>query len=192
MPASSRRFRNAGETLDSYREPLLVRCPRCGGRAVFRHRTNRLGCQHCGATTCHFWHESVWIQWRCYGCKRWIPPNRRAGADNREQFVDCPGCKRKYILRLPRLSGDRRSVQIFSPAALWLQTACAGNILWACNEHHLSAIRTYVTAELRERMPNVNRSMVSSLPTWVKLAKNRTKVLRAIGRLEKRLKEGSP
>ena len=75
---------------------------------------------------------------------------------------------------------------------LWLQTPCCGRTLWAYNDEHLTFIETLVTATLRERTRDPtfgwsNQSIASRLPSWIKAAENRGQVLRAIGRLRKRL-----
>lgn len=69
---------------------------------------------------------------------------------------------------------------------LWLQISCCGNTLWAYNERHLELLESYVSAKLRERKPKVIRSVASRLPTWIKLAKNRDEILKAIGKLKRK------
>ncbi|MFB7935753.1 hypothetical protein [Streptomyces sp. NPDC056049] len=58
--------------------------------------------------------------------------------------------------------------------------------LWAYDRAHLDLIRRYVAAPLRERAPwyDTGRKMtlVARLPAWIKHAKNRDEVLRAIRR----------
>ncbi|MGE3268988.1 MAG: hypothetical protein AB7P40_09590 [Chloroflexota bacterium] len=70
---------------------------------------------------------------------------------------------------------------------LWLQTPCAGHVLWAWNSWHLDFLERYVSAGLRERTPNINVSLASRLPAWIKSAKNRDDVLKGIRRLRHRL-----
>ncbi len=70
---------------------------------------------------------------------------------------------------------------------LWLQTECCGETLWAYNEKHLEFIENYVAAKLRARIPNQNRSLASRLPKWIKSAKNRDEILKAIGKLKEKL-----
>jgi hypothetical protein len=66
---------------------------------------------------------------------------------------------------------------------LSLQRPCAGEILWVFNEPHLSFIENYVGAKLRERLPNMNRSLASRLPKWMLSAKNRDAVMDATAEL---------
>jgi hypothetical protein len=67
---------------------------------------------------------------------------------------------------------------------LWLQISCCGETLWAYNYRHLQFLEDYVAAKLRERKPNSTRSTASRLPQWIKSAKNREEVLKAIGKLK--------
>jgi len=70
---------------------------------------------------------------------------------------------------------------------LWMQISCCGETLWANNEKHLEFIENYVGARLRERKPFVNKSLASRLPNWIKKAKNREEILKAIGKLKEKL-----
>jgi hypothetical protein len=73
---------------------------------------------------------------------------------------------------------------------VWLQANCCGNVLWAYNVRHLDLLEAYVQARLRERgelVPWAPTSLVERLPTWLKAAKNRTEILRAIKRLRSTL-----
>jgi hypothetical protein len=70
---------------------------------------------------------------------------------------------------------------------LWLEISCCGKSLWAYNEKHLEFLENYIKAKLRERIPNTNKSLVSRLPTWLKSAKNRNEILKAITRLRTKL-----
>lgn len=72
---------------------------------------------------------------------------------------------------------------------LWLAVSCCGETLWAYNEKHLEFIEDYVGAKLRERKPFVNKSMASRLPNWIKSAKNRDEILKAIKKLKSKMAE---
>jgi hypothetical protein len=72
---------------------------------------------------------------------------------------------------------------------LWLQTEVGDRLFWAHNLRHLEFIKTFVQATLRERNSDHtqgwrNQSVISRLPEWIKLAKNRKRVLKAIALLE--------
>jgi hypothetical protein len=72
---------------------------------------------------------------------------------------------------------------------LWLQTEVGDRTLWAHSDRHLQFIKSFVQATIRERHDKPgqgwrNQSVISRLPEWIKLAKNRKRVLKAIGLLE--------
>ncbi|MFE5917317.1 hypothetical protein [Streptomyces sp. NPDC056468] len=70
---------------------------------------------------------------------------------------------------------------------LWLQTETRHGVVWAYNLEHLDLLRRFVAASLRERAPwyEHGRKMtcIGRLPAWIKQAKNRDEILRAIDRL---------
>lgn len=73
----------------------------------------------------------------------------------------------------------------------FLQIACCGQTLWAINVEHLDFLEHYVEAGLRERIPNINRSLASRLPQWMKSSKNRQEILKGVSRLRLKLQEGN-
>ncbi len=70
---------------------------------------------------------------------------------------------------------------------LFLRATVRGHVLWAWNQEHLSFLKGFVSATLREREPNRNGSLASRLPVWMTSAKNRDAVVAAIDALERRL-----
>lgn len=130
--------------------------------------------------------------------------------DGSPTLVECPRCRSRAevvwgdrMTSPPRVVCSRcsyaearaRSVESRNGAPveqltglpLWLQTPCAGQVLWAWNAWHLDFIERYVSAGLRERTPNINTSLASSLPRWIKSATNRDEVLKGVRRLRERL-----
>lgn len=76
----------------------------------------------------------------------------------------------------------------FLDLPLWLVTSVGGETLWAFNAAHLDLLESYVSASLRERVPErTHYTLVEKLPAWVKAAKNRDAVLAGIARLRDRL-----
>lgn len=94
------------------------------------------------------------------------------------------------LLALHRGAGDRSVLQ---PAATAADHHAPG-WLWAHNLKHLELIRAYVQAPLRERAPwydaGQKMTLVARLPRWIKSAKHRDEVLRAIDRLRASLVDG--
>ncbi len=61
----------------------------------------------------------------------------------------------------------------------WLQTECAGHVLWAANLEHVVYLREFLSSTSRPQS-----GMGSRLPEWVISRKNRREVLRGLDRLE--------
>ncbi|MEU8660875.1 hypothetical protein [Actinoplanes philippinensis] len=60
----------------------------------------------------------------------------------------------------------------------------SGRILWAFNAAHLTLLEDFVGARLRERGPAAGHmTMIARLPAWMKAAKNRDEVSRALARM---------
>lgn len=75
---------------------------------------------------------------------------------------------------------------------LWLSVSCAGDTLWALNREHLTLVKRFVSATLRERVRDTefgwqNKSLLNRLPKWIQSAKHRDEVLRGIRKLETKL-----
>ncbi|MEU0541323.1 hypothetical protein ABZ319_15775 [Nocardia sp. NPDC005978] len=67
---------------------------------------------------------------------------------------------------------------------LWLQTRCAGRVLWALNVEHVEELGAFVGARLREHgAGGSTTAMLASLPGWIKAAGNRDSVLKGLERL---------
>ncbi|MEU9170733.1 hypothetical protein AB0D34_23495 [Streptomyces sp. NPDC048420] len=89
--------------------------------------------------------------------------------------------------------GTGQAVDPYFHEPLFLQTETRHGWLWAYNPEHLELIRQFVQASLREHAPwhEPGRRMtaVARLPTWIKRARNRAEVLRAIERIRASLME---
>lgn len=154
---------NQPVTLWSFVDEFEVVCPFCSGRANVvpspAERRARLSCLQCGKS-------------------RGRPP-LRPGILNSRNALKWP--KNHYAI------GDAADPYFHLP--LWLQTPCAGNVLWAFNHRHLEFLRTYVAALERDRFTcgglSRNSLLTSRLPRWMKLAKHRTDVLSAIDKIQR-------
>lgn len=170
VPApSGERFQDPAWRLWRFAQEILVRCPRCRGRAVVvvhpdhrdghRYATSllmsphRLSCPSCGQTG------------------DWSP--RPAVRGDRHRYG---------ALAVPRLSGPDDP---FFGLPLWLQRpCCSGRVLWAYNVAHLELLQSYVKARQRERGSwSGSGSLVERLPAWIKAARHRDEILAAIDAL---------
>lgn len=211
MTLEEKRYVDPGMPLGAYAQSALAVCPSCTGPAFVQSRTRyaipfrpdnaRVQCLRCSFQSKQ--KDGLWfgpvvggVCQRCPNCgyKYLEATERRAELDYRQRQtvgIKCPACHHLVDLQLTwhpdKFSGDAIDPAFGLP--LWLQAPCCGRTLWAYNQEHLSALRSYVAAAHRERHPSGKWSMFTRLPQWVKSAKNREEILRCIGRLEQRLRE---
>jgi hypothetical protein len=148
------RFQDPRSHLYDYVGEILVRCPNCGQRAR-------------------------------------VAPVPTTTSNERPVFtprrVSCLSCA--YFVDQPAASGLRIYRDGRDPyfgLQLWFTTDCAGHLLWAYNIQHLELLESFVSADLRERglrPPSAKSSLVERLPSWMKQAKHRDEILKAIERL---------
>ncbi|MFF3209085.1 hypothetical protein ACFYYB_00350 [Streptomyces sp. NPDC002886] len=152
-PAGPVRHQDHGTWLVQFTGRVLVVCPRCGGRALVLPRPGL-------AKPKYF--SSLLFQPRRLACAAcgatadWSAQERGAGLVG----VSVGGTEDPFFRR-----------------PLWLQTRCAGRILWAYDEEHVDALAAYVGARLRERHTSPTLSMFARMPAWMKSAARRDEVM---------------
>jgi len=157
QPAQDR-FTDSGETIYDLMDEVLVVCPKCSAQARVAYLDSE---------------------------KRTLFAPRR---------LTCPACgysqtwAKKHIRRGWSL---KPVVDDFFGHPLWLQTTCAGEILWALNAQHLGLLESYVRAKHRTHLKpgwgQSTASLINRLPKWIRWAKHRAEVLKAIRRLKIKL-----
>ncbi|MDP9847024.1 DNA-directed RNA polymerase subunit RPC12/RpoP [Streptosporangium lutulentum] len=154
------RHRDPGRWLAQFAGRILVVCPQCGGRAVVVPRP--------GLPELKYFSELLFRPRRltcgeCGAIAEWASELRGGG------------------LVGAALGGTEDP---FFRRPLWLQTRCAGQILWAYNEEHVNELAAYVDARLRERgVARPTMAMFARLPRWMKTSGNRSDVLAGLERL---------
>ena len=198
------RFVDEGTTLWSFLDRVLVVCPRCEAAATVSCPPGgegaRLTCAHCG-------HARVSNDSREEGAEAIGRIKEKASIR-----VRCPRCQTLTVkeVHLP-LVEERRTIvcacgttlraQVFGGypeggsagdpffgLPLWLSVEREVGHLWALNAEHLSWLKAYVAAELREQRAPNHHNLDTRLPAWIKSSKNREAVLALIERLEDRLR----
>lgn len=158
------RFRDTRDVDEEVLDEILVRCPRCGGRAVARPREVRDSEQLSGG--------------------RLFRPRR----------LVCPRCAHVADWPASRIRWYPYHTDPYFHAELWLQVPCVGRTLRAYNARHLDVRYRFVRATLRERddpggaAPR-NATLASRVPRWMKEAKRREAILSCIAELRSMLPE---
>ena len=157
-PDKNERFLDTGTKIYDFYEEFLVICPKCGKMAkvvIDEAEFAKLPTRKLLKFRNQFFAPRRLVCLNCLHRDQWKGTQILTGAS-----VD-------WYFRLP----------------LWLQISCCGEVLWAYNEKHLEMLENYVAAKLRERTVKGRSSFLSKLPKWIKSAKNRDEILKAIEKL---------
>lgn len=204
-PVPPRRHRDRGTPLAGFADEVWVRCRRCDAPGCVRVSWKPYawhGSFHCAR--CDLALDLANRDWvgpivflghrACGFCgHRWLTPRVEEAAfpHARRTHVDmqCPACRKPSEVPVkahPLFPADHAIDPHFGHPLRLVETTRLG-VVWAYNARHLTELRAYVGALLRERRGSTNRSLTSRLPRWIKLAKNRETVLKALDRLAAQL-----
>jgi hypothetical protein len=173
------------------KELTLVVCPRCSMSAMAQD--GMVTCRYCGFSH-NFQNperptELVHTTWqpRCNRCGGALPKiARRMWQGKARQIpIRCQACAHVdgYKVRSkpnPVLAGH----DPISWLPYFLRVTIDGNTVWFQNFNHLKHIEAFVSAPLRIRaIAAPHMTSLERLPAWIKSARNRGPILRAIKRL---------
>ncbi len=193
-----------GRPLAAYADEISVVCPDCrhAGTVFAEWQPYRwqasFCCGHCASkldSARDDWRGPVSISGRrpCGFCgHKWLSVEKVYASRPANPPKPLPGlCPR--CGHTTKISGEWHRVHSAEAAdphfglPLRLTTTTRLGPVWVYNGRHLLALQDYVQATLRERNGSSNRSMFSRLPAWMKLARNRETMLRALKRLQDKL-----
>lgn len=162
------RHHDYGMWLVRFTDHVLVVCPKCGGRALVVLRPGLGTPRYSSSLLCRPRRLSCA---QCGATADWTAEER-----GRALVGVVPGGTEDPFFRRP----------------LWLQTRCAGQILWAYNEEHIDALAAFVGARLRVRHASPTLGMFARLPAWMKSAAHREEVLAGLGTLRSLASRSGP
>lgn len=192
------RFRESkGLYLNEFSNQIEVFCPKCNNRGqIRRHQEEddwfrKFICTYCSFrcdTSNPFWFSTSTgnAQCRCEHCSTLLKQRfSSSGKLPNSALLKCGECGKTTQANInwyPEPSS--LAIDPFFGMTLYLQKECGQHVLWAYNQDHLKLLAAYVEASIRERMPNINASLISRLPAWIKSGKKRNTILRAIHSLQ--------
>lgn len=103
--------------------------------------------------------------------------------------VSCPSCHQVNTVTLHwNRYRDNSAVDPFLGYELLLKTNLKDDIIWFYNFNHLDFVRDYINAKLREDNFRQKYSLISNLPKFMLLAKNRSLINNKISKLEEQFR----
>jgi endogenous inhibitor of DNA gyrase (YacG/DUF329 family) len=196
-------YRYAGPPTNKqyYLKEVSVECPKCAKEAFVTvdnpwwMNNARLKCFHCmfSESASELIRYKLIVKRNCDNCGKALEiiiPNQKEKSDT--ITAACPTCgitrtfePRNELYKLTYKDKGKASDPVFH-LPLWFQSEVKGNLFWAFNREHLMDIKNYVNSKLRERQTTTHMTMVEKLPTFIKEAKSREAILKAIKRLEQK------
>lgn len=191
------------KSLASFAREVLVECPHCKKRAIVFAKQGgytvpysegseaKFRCNNCFKQI----NENSWFgpivitpaAVSCGYCGSRLDCSRIVNKPQDKIKVKCETCNQaqEYDVRFSfTYSNNKQATDPYFGLQLWLQISVDDNILWSYNFEHLKYLKDYVSAKLREASSGGKYSLAWKLPNFIKAAKNRTKILKAISRLE--------
>jgi hypothetical protein len=201
MGNDNHRYSGLGTILRVYLNDVSVVCPQCNKEAhvtvdnPWLLNNAKLKCFNCmfSQSVEELARYNVILNRNCDNCGNniliTIPSQREKSNDIR---VTCKKCgisrsfkPRNEVYYLKYNENINANDPVFG-LPLWFQTDVRGNLFWALNREHLLEIKNYVGSKLRERKVKSYTTMVEKLPTFIRDAKNREAIIKAIERLQKK------
>ena len=129
---------------------------------------------------------------RCEGCARIAPIGSHRVSQFAPRRLICEKCgsvKNWSNNSLSYFWWQAPPVEPYFQLPLWLSLSCCSKSLWFLNPHHMELVEGYVRAELREKLKHpekgwFNNSLYNRLPKFIKEAKHREEILKAIEKLK--------
>lgn len=198
MMSIESRHVDKGKFLSAFADEILVNCSACGAHAVviaswapYVWRAS-FACCRCALkldSALGDWVGPVRLTGRqpCGYCGfKWLAPTieypTKPDPLPTQVATPCPQCSETRLVNVSlsrRLPVDRCCDPHFGlPLRLAINTR--HGVVWAYNPRHLHELLAYISAKIRVRQFTSNRSMFSRLPRWMKLAKHREEIIKAL------------
>jgi hypothetical protein len=196
MEKEGYRYAGPPTVRQSYMTEFVVLCPKCHKEALVKSNSGYVSSQ--GSLTCSncmlrqrsedFIRYKTIVKRNCDNCGKPITLEiQNQKTTSKQVTAPCPHCgvtrtfeprNEPYRLVYESIGGVATDPVFNLP--LRFQAEVKGNHFWAYNRQHLQDIKSYVKARLRERQADGCTTMVERLPQFIKEAKNREAILKAI------------
>lgn len=194
------RFKDTNKWLASFANTIDVKCPKCELKAVVKRAfesekeyndTRILECKNC-------FFSQKGQQMRYIAIVDTYCCNNTDKIEFRSQYLNqkpetiqlkCTICmqQKEYKPKIEEVafcfsSDENKQRERWFNCELWYQKQFDTSVFWAYNGEHIEYLEHYIKATLRERnnSGSSSGSLVSRLPQFVKVAKNREKLLKII------------
>lgn len=196
---TTQRFVDTGKYLSAFADEVLVRCIQCEAAGTVTAQWGSHGWSavfQCASCSLELkpgdWVGPVKLEGRqpCGYCgHQWLAlsvefPKLPVSPPTALQ-KQCPECGHETAITVS-IAMARPSDQCIDPhfgLPLRLSKETRFGTVWAYNQRHVMELLGYVSAKLRVRQNASNGAMFSRLPRWMKVARHRDEIAKALSRL---------
>ncbi len=193
------RFVDEGYSLLQWADRIDVLCPKCNSHSMVIKGRDKSptsfyceSCFHTMSSSSENWKGPVLGigRKRCNDCGyKWVIVEKEykdiSAVKSPEEPKTCEQCSAVNIIHLKfvRSKPLDNGIDPYFGLDLWFKSSCRYGSIWCYNREHLSVLKSYVSAQLRENSW-CKWSYFTRLPKWIKASKNRETVLKTISQLE--------
>lgn len=190
---NGKRFKDQNYRLAHFMDEIFVHCPKCAGKAIVKKGEEKsvLNCRECfyQSNQNHLKTEGK-IKLNCPNCGEKIEQSGGWDMEKKEISIQCPGCGESLDVR-PATTRFRETLNVNKEGILsgfetelWYRSKFKDGIFWAVNTRHLSYLKDYIAALIRQRNEREHFTLIEKLPAFVSSSKNRDALLKLIKKLE--------
>lgn len=176
-----------------------VKCPNCNNRGIVmrQDRIYQFFCTSCNKSmkTEHYLYEYD-VQNQCENCGRYYRVDIKEDAEKNYPalWVNCSYCGHRMPGKVQKKKKGycgyyeqvKEGCESIFGLELWFLSSFDNKTIWALNREHLDYLIEYLSAELREDPILGRRTQADELPTFMKLGKNRDKIVKLLKQMQEK------
>lgn len=178
-----------------------VKCPNCGKRGIV---SKQEGSYQFVCTGCNKSMKTERFQYRydvenhCENCGRYYRVDVTKEEETKRNYptlwVNCSYCGHRMPGKVQKKKKGycgyygqvKEGYESIFGLELWFLTSFDNKPIWALNREHLAYLIEYLSAELREDPVTGRRTQADELPTFMKLGKNRDKIVKLLKQMQEK------
>lgn len=187
---------------------IWVKCPNCFDRALITSNKEKmsphflgwhkptLACGNCGFNLTRnesdrgrnvnwFGPWTGYVESSCKHCGNQIRHYTEPTRDKKATIdLECEVCHKTKCYDLEWTAGFTNGFDPYFGLELYFTKMIKGNLLWVLNIKHCDKLISYIGVNQRDDNDREKWSMITNLPKWMILSKNRSSVLKALKTLK--------
>lgn len=179
---------------------ICVKCPKCNGLGIVTADNDNayFKCTSCGNTItkeCAVYHYDVHNQCKRCGQYYRVDITEKSKQHFNMLHVVCTFCGyimsgkvQKTVKGFLYIGEIKNACEPFFGFELWFLAYFGEKFVWALNREHLTYLIDYLNADLRKKPVGFNsvKTQADYLPTFMKIAKNRNRIVRLLKNMQQK------